>query len=474
MANYSNYAISAYFNPMSFDDMMKPMSRLTELSDKMDEQYVDLRTKSGDFKYLSETMPEGSDARKIYEKYANDLEAQANNLMQNGVNFDTRNSLLDLRGRYSGEIGMLDKAQKQLEKERELRRQEYGKDNTLLYAQDDLNIDNYINGRTPNQYRVSGNDLYARGAAAAKAISARTTSTEEGGNVLGGYYRDWVTRIGMGQATMDDFRRDAGTQPALLAAADGILKERGIDKQLTGDKYQQARQYVINGIIDGVGYSEEHKPMRNPGALDPIQQLQKQKAQMELNEANFALGNITRSYRTADGSTVSYRYDPLRQGYSGTVTDADGSKHNFTGTPTADGIRWDGLDGEGLTSKTTIASKSKKKKDTSKPEQKTVTEQGYSPIDGGSSIGSSRTPVEDIPSNLKMSDFSDAKERQKFATAIRRTGINPGDWDKKTNQEKATAIAAAGLKRVKDGSGWQYVSSNTTTKTKTNSSNRSK
>lgn len=322
MPNYS-YVIPTYYDPTSYDQTRDSiLTRLTDLSDKMDEQYVDLKTKSGEYKYLSDTLPENSEARKIYEQYANDLQTQANNLISGGVNFDTRNALLDLRGRYSGEIGMLDKAAKKLEEENTLRRQEYGKDNTLIYAYDNPTIDDYIKGRNPNQYRVSGNDLYARGVASAKAISMRTTSTGDAGSVLGGYYRDWVTKIGMGQATMDDFRRDANSNPTLLAAADAVLRERGVDKQLTGDKYNQAREYVINGIIDGVGYQEEHKPVRDEGVMSAEQKdasargwaaynLQKEAANREKQDWEFQHGQRAYSYKDLNGNTITYQANPV-------------------------------------------------------------------------------------------------------------------------------------------------------------------
>jgi len=201
MANYS-YVVPVYFNPLSFDDMMKPMDRLTKLSDSMDEQYVTLKEKAGQFKYLSQDMPENSEARKIYEGYSKDLEKQANNLIQHGVNFDTRNGLLDLRGRYSGEIGMLDEAKKKLEEEQKLRRQEYGKDSTVMYGKDNLTIDDFIKGRNPNLFRVSGNELYASGVSLAKAFSSRMTSASDEGKILNDYYNDWKETTGMSQASL--------------------------------------------------------------------------------------------------------------------------------------------------------------------------------------------------------------------------------------------------------------------------------
>lgn len=340
-------------------------------------------------------MPEDSEAKKIYEGYSKDLENQANNLIQHGVNFDTRNGLLDLRGRYSGEIGMLEEAKKKLEEEQKLRRQEYGKDSTVMYGKDNLTIDDFIKGRNPNLFRVSGNELYASGVSLAKAFSSRNFTASDEGKILNGYYNDWKETTGMNQASLQDFLNNPGSQPYLNGAINDILAMRGTSN-LSTENQARARQFLMRGIGDGMTYAESHKPVRNPGVLDPLQQLQQQKAQAEMDDYNFTQGQTTREYKDGDGNTVHYRYDPLRQGYTGTVYDKDydfnkkwdsetnkGKHHDFSGTPTKDGIKWEGLDGAGKTTVTITTKKSNgnNSNNSNTSNQSTVEEQGYASMD---------------------------------------------------------------------------------------------
>lgn len=109
---------------------------------------------------------------------------------------NNRAALTSLKGRYAGEIGRLEEADKALQEERAYRKQLYAKDPSMLYATDNLKLSNFLNRDSSKLYSVSGNDLYNRGMLAGKAASARVYNVGDGGATLGGYYRDWVERVG--------------------------------------------------------------------------------------------------------------------------------------------------------------------------------------------------------------------------------------------------------------------------------------
>lgn len=101
----------------------------------------------------------------------------------------------------------------------------------MRYAVDNLSIDDFMYGRTPNLYSVSMNDLYARGVNAGKAASSRKIQVGEGSMTLGGYYKDVMTRMGYPNAA--DFRRNMEAIPEMKQAYEDMIKEFGIDN-LTG------------------------------------------------------------------------------------------------------------------------------------------------------------------------------------------------------------------------------------------------
>lgn len=262
-----NFVIDSSFTPMSLQEMLVPFTAYKDAFEKTEEAYVELSDKSNKFKYLSEQLPEGSKARQIYEGYADTLASQAEDLARNGLTAGNRRALTSLKRRYSGEIGRLEKADEALQKEKELRRARGLQDSSMLYAVDNMTVDDFLDGNNPNLYGISGTELYTRGAAAGKAASSRVFSAGDGGKTLGGYYRDYVQKLGYNAETIARFRRDASTIPELQQAAEDILAERGVLGNLSGEALARARQSVINGMIDGAVYSEAHNPQRDLGVM---------------------------------------------------------------------------------------------------------------------------------------------------------------------------------------------------------------
>lgn len=265
--NNFSFVVDSSFTPFTMQEMLVPFAMYKEAFEKSEEDYIKLSSEADKFKYLSETLPEDSKARQLYEGYANGLRAQAEDLANNGLTMNNRRALTDYKRRYEGEIGRLVEADTALKAEKEMRRKMAAQDPSLLYAlsNNELNIDSFIDGSEPNLYSVSGNQLYAKGAAAGKAESSRVYSAGDAGSTLGGYYRDFVQQNGHDAAAMAKFRQDMSTIPALQQRVDDILAAEGVLGNLRGESLKRARQQVINGIIDGAVYTETHSPQIDRG-----------------------------------------------------------------------------------------------------------------------------------------------------------------------------------------------------------------
>lgn len=281
MPNY-NYVVDSSFRPFSMEEMLVPFSLYKDAYEKSEQAYSELSDKADTFKYLSKDLPEESEARKIYEGYANSLQAQAEDLAKHGLTMSNRRALTNLKRRYQGEIGQLEKANSEFEKERDIRRQLSIKDPSMLYAQDNLTIDDFLGERRPNLYNVSGNDLYSKGVAASKAASSRVYDSKDGGATLGGYYRDYIERMGytpedllrFGDEIKENFTGRISTLPELQQIANEILEANGVNANLSGESLNQAQRQVIRGIVDGAIYSESHKPVKDDSKPTPYQAAQ--------------------------------------------------------------------------------------------------------------------------------------------------------------------------------------------------------
>lgn len=334
MANYA-FVVDNSFQPFSMQEMLVPFSAYKDAYEKSEEQYNDLSDKSDKFKYLSETLPEGSKARKLYEGYANDLARQAEDLAHNGLSMSNRRALTSLRRRYQGEIGRLLQADEAMREEKKLRRSLSAQDSSMLYATDNLNIDSFLDGESPNLYNISGNELYTRGAAAGKAASSRVFSAGDAGSTLNGYYRDYVQKMGYSRDTIQKFYQDMSAIPELQMAADAILEERGVNQNLTGHNLQRARQSVINGMIDGAIYQENHNPQRDLGVLT---ETEKQQMDLTRRGQNISLASQGLTY---DENTGTISYDPTKDPSLQKASAIAQAKVSAAGKKTGSGTAYD-------------------------------------------------------------------------------------------------------------------------------------
>ena len=251
-------------------EMMTPLAMYKDEYEKREAAFEDLVDKSDKFKYLSETLPEGSRARSIYEGYANELSKQADDLAKHGLNINNKKSLMNLKRRYQGEIGQLDRADLAMQEEKKLRRQMASKDPSLLYAVDNLSIDQFLGDNTPNLYNVSGEDLRKEGAQYAQAASGRIYGNTQVQNITK-YYQEIAQTQGYTPEVLAAWRQNLESIPEFNQAVNDIMDARGVTGNLTGANYERARQNVINGIMEGAVYNESRKVENNPGVMTAAQ-----------------------------------------------------------------------------------------------------------------------------------------------------------------------------------------------------------
>lgn len=266
MGDYS-YVIDSTFQPFSMQEMLVPFTAYKEAFEKTEEAYTDLSDKSDKFKYLSETLPEGSKARALYEGYANDLKQRAEDLAHNGLTMGNRRALTSMKRRYQGEIGRLSEADERLKEERKLRQTLNAQDSSRIYSTENLSIDDFLDNNNPNLYSVSGKELYAAGAAAGKAASSRVFSVDGSNRTLNDYYIDYVQKMGYSPETIQRFYEDMSTIPELQRAAADIATQYGVDKNLTGYGLERATKNILRGMMDGAVYQESHSPQRDLGKM---------------------------------------------------------------------------------------------------------------------------------------------------------------------------------------------------------------
>lgn len=282
------YVIDGGYKPFSMQEMLAPFLLYKDAWDKSQEQMDKYNQGADAFKYLDETLPEGSQARGIYDNYAKDLRAAEQSYNQNGLTMDNTRALLGLRRRYTGEIGRLEKASTKLDELRKLRMTMDAQDPTMIYSKDNPTIDDVLDGKNFNQYGISGDSLYKRGLQAGAAISQRHFSNLELQKMTNNpAFLDAVQKVGFTPEVLHAFNVNPDAIPEFKEAITSIMKSTGAEANLKGAKNEQAVQNVIRGLIDGAVYKRSDSLQQNPDYINAKEQKQfdLQERQLQLQAA---------------------------------------------------------------------------------------------------------------------------------------------------------------------------------------------
>ena len=144
------------------------------------------------------------------------------------------------------------------------------KDSSMLYANDNLSIDQFLDGETPNLYNVSGDDLRKEGAQYAQAASSRIYGNTQVQDITK-YFQEIMQTQGYSPEAMAAFRQNLESIPEFNQAVQDIMDARGVTGNLTGYNYERARQSIINGIMEGALYKEVRNVQQNPGVMTAAQ-----------------------------------------------------------------------------------------------------------------------------------------------------------------------------------------------------------
>ena len=102
MPNYG-LVVTPTYNPMSFDDYVKPFKMYSDAYEKMADAYDQLELEAGQWEKLRDNAQD-QEQWNVANKYLTDLRDAAEDLATNGLNLNTRGKVSNLRGRYSKEI----------------------------------------------------------------------------------------------------------------------------------------------------------------------------------------------------------------------------------------------------------------------------------------------------------------------------------------------------------------------------------
>lgn len=267
-SNFS-FVIDSSFQPFTLQEMLVPFAAYKEAFERSEEDYMKLTNEADKFKYLSETLPEDSKARQLYEGYANGLRAQAEDLAHNGLTMGNRRALTDYKRRYQGEIGRIADAQERKRAQWDEQRKMLLQNPTMMYSRraDLTSLDDYLDNPDLSYESYNGALLSQQVSTAASAI-AKSLRDYGHGKPLDKFTSTWLQQHGFTAAEVAAAINDP-TNPNSSKILNGIVEQAvqssGIPRWADKATMDQAYAYARQGLWSAVGETKVDK-FENYGA----------------------------------------------------------------------------------------------------------------------------------------------------------------------------------------------------------------
>lgn len=262
--------IGSKFQPYTLAEMLVPYQAYKQEFDKREELYNTYAENAGLIgSQLDDTLDKDL-MNTVYNPYMQELNRAASELSSKGLSPENRKNLQNLRRRFGSDIAPIKVASEARAEARKNWDKLSSQDKTLMtnanpYYQA---VSSYMNGKSPETYYVSGNELYGRGKALAEAFSKTLREVPNGealANTLGGQYYRITKQYGPDSKQVQDFMNDeADSIPELRSQVEDILSNTDIGKKgFTDTDRNKARQYIIEGMKAGLSGNTEVQYLQN-------------------------------------------------------------------------------------------------------------------------------------------------------------------------------------------------------------------
>lgn len=150
--------LNSQFRPLSYDELVKPLSDYTEAYNKVEEQYATLAQQTEAWKNIA-TQENSPEAYAMYKKYSDELNAAVEDFSR-GMTVKNRGQLAGLKSRYASEITPISIAYDAYQKANAYRDTIKAQDNSAIFNVDRYNsLDDFLNGQMADNVFISGKEI---------------------------------------------------------------------------------------------------------------------------------------------------------------------------------------------------------------------------------------------------------------------------------------------------------------------------
>ena len=265
MPNYTLVANST-FQPFTYQELMMPIERQNQYFEKLAEEYDKMSSQADVLEAMgSSDLDKGSNTYNRYKAYSDNLRKERDNLFANGLNFESRQRLSDLRRMYNTEIVPIQNAWQKREQEAQLqmkaRMDAAARGIDIRFSRDAANssLDSYM--QNPNQtfQVINGQQITNEVANQFKGLASQVQSDGNGnyfikGKPLSQIEYSIITQKGMDWNHYQDFMNNPNDPrfANIRGIINNTLRAHNID---AFDKNTRDAMfaYGAQGVAAGVG-----------------------------------------------------------------------------------------------------------------------------------------------------------------------------------------------------------------------------
>ena len=232
MANYALIANST-FNPFSYQELMAPVARMSDVHSAIAEQYDKLSSQADVLEAMGNNdRDKGSGTYGRYKAYSDALRAEAENLYRNGLDINSRMRLSDLRRRYNQEIVPIQNAWNTRKQEAEVQMKARLQNPSLRFTRDasTSTLDDYLANPTGGYGVVNLNAITADMAAAAKTLEGQIKRGAKVEGVDSTTY-NYIQRYGLSDSMINEWIKNPESNSALTNMMNQVLAKHGVTEQ---------------------------------------------------------------------------------------------------------------------------------------------------------------------------------------------------------------------------------------------------
>jgi len=265
MPNYS-LVINSQFNPFTYQELLAPVRDMSNYHEKLVDEYDKLSSQADILEAMgTNDRDKGSGTYSRYKAYSDSLRRERDNLFANGLNFESRQRLSDLRRRYNTEIVPIQNAWQKREQEAQMQMKAQmdaaARGVNLYFSRDAANtsLQDYIDNPNQTFQVLNGQQITTEVANQFKGLASQVQKDKDGnywlqGKKLNPIEHSIITQKGLDWNKFQDFvnNPDAPEFANLRGIINNTLAAHGVGN-FNADVQNRALYHALQGVSAGVG-----------------------------------------------------------------------------------------------------------------------------------------------------------------------------------------------------------------------------